>query len=155
MNVDSWCEKWGISKEALRELRDSILPPESTAGERISESEIQTRILLEATRKGLRLWRNNVGAFTGASGSLVRYGLANTSSKVNSVIKSSDLIGIRPIITLQEHVGQTFGKFVAIEVKRKGWTYRGTPRELAQARFLELVRTFGGEAKFCNEEGHL
>jgi hypothetical protein len=88
-------------------------------------------------------------------GKLVRYGLANDSKAVNEMIKSSDLIGIRPVLITPAHVGYTVGQFVAREVKAGAWMYRGTSHEQAQKRFLELVAGMGGDACFANGEGTL
>jgi len=120
-----------------------------------SEAELQTKIRLEASQKGIRLWRNNVGAVHTAEGHFLRFGLANESAQMNKKIKSSDLIGIRPIVIQPHHVGLTIGQFVAREVKAPNWKYKATEREIAQQRFLELVKKLGGDAVFANSVGTL
>jgi hypothetical protein len=69
---------------------------------------------------------------------------------MNAAVKSSDLIGIRPV-----HLpdGRIIGQFVAREVKAGSWCYTGTPQEKAQLTFLELVASMGGDASFCNDTG--
>jgi len=155
IHLNEWAARWGIPFEAVEDLRrimGSIMTdPAIQFGE--SETAVQTRIRLEASRVGCRLWRNNVGGFHTDEGGFVRYGLANESKQMNDTIKSSDLIGIRPVRIEPHHVGQLLGQFVAREVKREGWRYSGTPREVAQLRFLELVLSLGGDAGFANSEG--
>jgi len=119
------------------------------------ESTIQAEIRVEAAARGMVLWRNNVGAAKDASGNFFRFGLANDSAKMAKMIKSSDLIGIRPVVITQDMVGKTFGQFVAREVKREDWTFKGTPREEAQLKFLDLVRDLGGDAEFASGPGTL
>ena len=123
-----------------------------------SESRNQQDIRLRAAQQGGVLWRNNVGAtparephrcpHCGTRSEIlrtpVRYGLANDSHKLNSRIKSADLIGITPVII----AGQRVGVFTSIEVKREGWEYTGTGREPAQLAWADLVRRFGGLASF-------
>lgn len=115
-----------------------------------SEAAVQTEVRLETCKKGVRLWRNNVGALQDASGRYVRYGLANESKKINDVIKSSDLIGITPTVITPDMVGQTVGIFTSYEVKHEGWKYSGSPREQAQAAWLTLVKNLGGIAAFVS-----
>lgn len=115
----------------------------------MSEATIQKKIRLAYANNGVTLWRNNVGACQDASGNFIRYGLANESKQMNDNIKSSDLIGIKPIVITQDMVGATIGQFVAIETKRPGWKYTGTDREKAQLKFIELVKRLGGDAGFC------
>lgn len=160
MTLSAWASKWGVPPEAVVELRRQLGTLDDvsnriqiTGGE--SEAAVQTRIRLEASRIGARLWRNNVGAMRTAEGSFVRYGLANESKPMNDRIKSSDLIGIRPITIAPLHVGMVIGQFVAREVKAGGWTYTGTPREQAQKTYIDLVVSLGGDAAFANREGTL
>lgn len=119
----------------------------------ISESASQAAVRLEASRLGIKLLRNNVGVLQDARGVPVRYGLANESHSVNAAVKSSDLIGWRPVLITQQHVGQVIGQFVSRECKRPGWKYSGTDREKAQLAWLTLVASGGGDASFCTGEG--
>lgn len=155
--LTTWAVHWNVPAGALQELRAmmGIMPdaPEGRPGR--SEANVQSRVRLEAARKGLHLWRNNNGACVDENGNHIRYGLANDSKKLNEFIKSSDLIGIRSVEIQPHHVGQVIGQFVAREVKPEGWVYSGTDREVAQRRFIELVTLHGGDARFCNEEGTL
>ena len=114
-----------------------------------SEAAVQTEIMVKASELGMRLWRNNVGACVDANGNHLRYGLCNSSKQMNAVFKSSDLIGIRPVTITQDMVGSVIGQFVSIEAKREGWrrSMKNT-REAAQAKWLDLVRSLGGYAKF-------
>lgn len=115
-----------------------------------SESKQQSLIRLEATTKGMTLFRNNVGALIDDRGIPVRYGLANESKQMNKVIKSSDLIGIRPLMITQDMIGKTIGQFVSIEVKSENWKYTGTEREIAQKAWIDFINNHGGFAIFAN-----
>lgn len=121
----------------------------------MTEAQIQALIRLEAARLGMRLWRNNVGVLLDRNNRPVRFGLANDSAQLNAAFKSSDLIGIRPILITQDMVGQTIGQFVAREVKEANWIRRDTPRERAQQAFIDLINELGGDAQFATEEGTL
>ena len=158
MNLNQWAIKWGVPFEAVEDLRREFgtintdpVPAENDG----SETRVQTSIRLEASQKGARLWRNNVGATTTDEGSFIRYGLANDSKKMNAVLKSSDLIGIRPVTITAVMVGTIIGQFVAREVKPEQWTYTATKREVAQLNYLELVAGLGGDACFANKVGTL
>jgi hypothetical protein len=117
----------------------------------MNEKTVSNKIRLIASKNNAVLWRNNVGCFNSEKG-YVRYGLANESKKMNSSFKSSDLIGITAIEITPDMVGQTVGVFTAVEVKKKGWEYKGTAREKAQLAFLNYVRKLGGIGIFSDGE---
>jgi len=154
MTLTQWAARHGVSAEALAELTGIVIDPQSAPTGQ-SEAAVQQLVRLEASRLGMSLFRNNVGACKDDTGRVIRYGLCNDSAQMNKVIKSSDLIGIRPIIITPDMMGHTIGQFVAREVKRPGWSYRGTDREVAQQSFGQLVLRLGGDFKFCTGEGSL
>lgn len=156
--LEDWARTWAIPDSALADLRARLgafdyeqpLPPGASSR---SEAAVQAASRVEASKQGMRLWRNNIGAYLDPeSGTFVRYGLANDSKQVNEIIKSGDLIGIRPRIIGPEHVGTRIGQFVSIECKAGDWKWRGTPREVAQANWANLVNSLGGDAKFVTHE---
>lgn len=153
-----WAEVWGISQIAINDLRASLILPVSAQPSRIveSESSVQSLIRLEGALKNVKLWRNNVGVLTNPeTGQPVRYGLANDSKALSEVLKSSDLIGWRPVRIEQHHVGSLIAQFVARECKRPDWKYSGTEREQAQMRWLTIITADGGDAGFASGEGTL
>lgn len=114
----------------------------------MNESNLLNLIRLESSRKNILTWRNNVGAAFSKTGSFIRFGLGNESALVNSQLKSSDLIGIKPVVITQDMVGKTIGQFVSFEVKKPKWVYSETHREKAQFNWIELINKYGGYAKF-------
>lgn len=154
MTLEQWALRWQVPLDALHELRrafgQSDNPPAPLVG--ASEAAVQTRVRLEASRRGMRVFRNNVGGGKLADGSFVRWGLANDSAALNEKLKSSDLIGIRPVVITDTHVGSTIGQFVSLEVKAAGWRFTGTEREVAQEAWLRLVTSLGGHARFTTGE---
>lgn len=152
MNLDNWADKWHVSHVALEDLRRVLGTVPGTAPVAETALRAETDVLnferVRASEQGARLWRNNVGAAHTDTGSFIRYGLANDSAQMNRVLKSSDLIGIRPVGITEADVGKTFGLFVARECKRPGWKFTGTERETAQLAFIQLVTALGGDAKF-------
>ena len=157
--VYQWATRHGVSLQALNELQAIFgmhgghdLPP---AVKGTSEAAVQAAVRLEAARKGVRLFRNNVGALIDSRGVPVRYGLANDSKQVNEVMKSADLIGWRPLLIEPRHVGQCLAQFVSREVKAVGWHYTGSDREPAQLAWAQLVTSGGGDAAFCTGVGTL
>ena len=91
-SLNSWATKWGLPRAALEELIDVLESPggSGSGGSTGDEARVQSEVCLEASRKGCRLWRNNNGAFKNANGRLVRFGLGNTSKRINQALKSSD-----------------------------------------------------------------
>ena len=103
------------------------------------------------SRAGWRLWRNNVGAFHDNERNIhVRFGLANDSPQVNDVLKSADLIGIRPRIIQPHEVGMLIGQFVSRECKHADWKFSpNDAHEKAQMNWQLLVASLGGDAGFA------
>lgn len=157
MNLYDWASKWGIPQEAIKELMigtngQGVRSPESIT---TTESGAQQEVRLEASQKGRLLWRNNVGAGKLANGRFVRWGLANESAQMNQRIKSSDLIGIEPVIITESMVGMIIGRFIAREIKGPGWTFTGKGGENEQLAFINLVNAVGGNACFATGKGTL
>jgi hypothetical protein len=114
-----------------------------------SEDEIDQEIQLEASKMGILLMRNNSGVLENRDGTPVRYGLGNISKDQNKKFKSSDRIAIMPVTITPEMVGQTVGVFLAIEIKREGWKFKGEEREIGQKNFIDFVNARGGRAFFA------
>lgn len=160
MQLDQWAAKHNVSAEALAELKQLFVQPAPDAKPTTlplsSEAAVQQVIRLEAAPKGIRIWRNNVGVLKDERGVPVRFGLCNDSKKINEQIKSSDLIGIRPVLIQPHMVGMTIGQFVAREVKAPNWKLlSGDKRAQAQLRFIQLVQSLGGDACFATGGGTL
>jgi hypothetical protein len=127
-----------------------------------SETVVQQQARLAHARlPGAQNWRNNSGACTDQTGRLIRYGLGNDSAQLNAVIKSSDLIGITPVLIQPHMVGYHLGVFTALECKPSDWKMptpiagrdfkdqpEATQRALAQAKFHDIVRASCGYAGF-------
>lgn len=158
--LTDWARTWAIPDAALADLRARLgaldhFTPTSTPAPR-SEAAVQAATRVRASQLGWRLWRNNVGAFHDTERNIhVRYGLANDSPQVNAVVKSGDLIGIRPRVIQPEDIGTLIGQFVSIENKRTGWVYSGDPHEAAQLNWAKLVVSLGGDARFISNERDL
>jgi hypothetical protein len=161
MNLTDWAARWGIPAQALTELAQLPLEPTVRVLEGdASESNVQARVRLHAATQGIHLWRNNNGA--GAvvdpkklcsrcahlARSFIRWGLGNDSPNLNAVVKSADLIGWRPRVITADMVNLTIAQFVSRECKREGWTYKGTPEEVAQNRWHSMILAAGGDSAF-------
>lgn len=157
--INQWAQRWNVSPQAIQELRELMGQDPTNSDVNVvdgrSENAISshTRLNWPKQTNGV-LWRNNVGAMQDETGRVVRFGLANESKKMNEQVKSSDLIGIRPIEIMPFHIGKIIGQFVAIETKEEGWRYTGTKREAAQRKFHEIVISKGGYATFVSEIDH-
>ena len=155
MNLYKWAERWSIPLQAIAELRATLgidIPSGTAVSGIASEAQAMNSVRLQAARNGVYLWRNNVGACRDESGRMIRYGLANESERMNKVVKSSDLVGFRPVMIGPEHIGKPVAIFCARECKEPGWQYTGTERERAQLAFITLIATNGGDAKFTTGE---
>lgn len=157
--IFNWAYKYQVPMAALVELRElfglegNFPLPEAITG--TSEAAVQAAVRLEASQKGVRLWRNNVGALKDKRDVPVRYGLANDTKEMNERLKSADLIGWRPVVITQAMVGSTIAQFVSREIKEHGWHYIGDDHEKAQLAWAMLVTADGGDAGFCDGVGTL
>ncbi len=72
------------------------------------EADFMRQLQVEASERGERLFRNNVGIVKDVDGAYIRFGL---------VVGSGDLIGWRPVVITQAMVGSTIAQFTSVEVK--------------------------------------
>ena len=108
-----------------------------------TEAPVVKNIMLEASRLGMRLFRNNRGLFRTLDGERkVRAGLEAAGA--------SDLIGMTPVVITPEMVGQTVAVFTAVEVKKPSWKSPKTETEIQQQTFIDFVNSQGGIAHFLN-----
>lgn len=115
----------------------------------MSESDVQEKIQIISPYYGT-LQRNNSGAFKDATGRWVRYGLHNVSKKQNSILKSSDLIGITIVTVTPEMIGQKLAVYTAVEVKKPGWRYNPKDKkEVAQKNYINWIKNMFGYAGFA------
>lgn len=161
-SLTAWAIRHGVTLAALAELRTlvweeaaPVLAASPPKGYSDDEAYVQSEVRLEAARVGARLFRNNVGVLEDTRGVPVRYGLANDSAAMNERLKSSDLVGWKPVTITPEHVGRVIGQAVMRECKHRGWVYRGTDREQAQWRFIQLAQNDGCDAAFTTGPGSL
>lgn len=118
-----------------------------------NEGTIQRRILIAASKAGLRLFRNNTAL--GWVGQALRISKPTTAKlepgdvvirnarplHAGLCVGSSDLIGWAPRLITAEDVGKTLAVFCSVEVK--------TPKGRAsqeQRQFLKVVSDAGGVA---------
>lgn len=102
-----------------------------------TEASVQAEIIVRAFQMGFALWRNNSGVAR-EEHRHVRFGLGNDSARINKKWKSGDLVGVGPD-----------GRFLMLEIKKTGWVFTGTEREVAQANAINQVNALGGIAFFC------
>lgn len=105
---------------------------------------------------GGQLLRNNSGAMQTPTGRWVYFGVGNDGSKASKTRRSSDLIGITPMLILPHHVGRTIGVFTAIEAKREGWVYyENDDHTQHQLKYMTGISQRGGIASFISNETQL
>ena len=156
MSLLSWALRHHVSPAALNDLQIELglltpaLPPDAPAHGK-GEAFVQSAAVLAASRQGIRAFRNNSGAFQNDSGQLVRFGLGNTSAAVNAVLKSSDLIGWRPVRITPEMVGYRIAQFWGREAKEPGWQYTGKGREVQQKAFIDMGNAEGADLAFLTD----
>lgn len=97
----------------------------------MSESKLIKKLIIEASKQGDRLFRNNCGAYQDDTGRWIRYGVASPGG--------SDLIGWRSVIITPGMVGKKIAIFSALEVKM-GHT-KVTDNQQA---FVDTVNKAGG-----------
>lgn len=157
IQLHQWAIRHGITRAALQDLTNVLTYGETVAqaGKHslTTEGGASNDVRLEWSENGGRLMRNNVGMLKNERGVPVRYGLMNDSKQVNQKCKSSDLIGITPILITPEMVGCTIGQFTAREIKKPGWVFTGSERETAQLAFMNLINALGGNACFATGRG--
>lgn len=161
MTYQEWADSYPQAASALLQ----VLAPAAEynpASEGKSEAYAQQQARLSIARRGGLAWRNNVGASKSKESHRcpccgfafevkqppIRWGLCNDSHQLNAKIKSSDLIGIMPVLITTAMVGSTIGQFIAVETKRPGWSYKGDDHEVAQLAWLQLIASKGGVSMF-------
>ncbi len=146
MTISEWRNKYG--EEAYSDLL-SVFSTDVTYGHSGSETEAQRAIRLATAQVNGILFRNNSGVAR-EEDRVVRYGLGNESERLNKKLKSADLIGVTPLTVTPMNIGQTWGIFTAVEVKKPGWKFRaGDKRAAAQKNFLDNITIRGGIATFA------
>lgn len=88
----------------------------------MTEMDVVNKVILQASRLGARLFRNNTGTgWTGSKSARLPDGsmvLKNPRPlRAGLIIGSSDCIGWTPITITPEMVGRTIAVFTALEVK--------------------------------------
>lgn len=101
----------------------------------VNETNISKSIQLEGSKLGLRLFRNNRGAFKDKRGVWVKYGIGGDGG--------SDLIGFKRVKITQAMVGKSIAIFTACEVKKPN--SRTDPQRLRdQIKFISSINNAGG-----------
>ena len=146
-----WQIKYGVSDTAMLELFRIFQPDGTPHDDGKSESATSKTCELMSAKYGARIWRNNSGATKDENGRMIRYGLGNTSSRINAVMKSSDYIGFIPVTITPDMVGKRIAQFMALEMKKPGWKLLPSDkRGQAQAAFGSIVANGGGVFSFIS-----
>ena len=163
LTYEEWAFRYPEAAQELTQVTTECKQHEA-AGDDESWAQQNARFVI--ARAGGMSWRNNVGATPAkveyrcpkcshhgyVNQRIVRYGLCNDSAQLNAQFKSADLIGVVPRLITQQMVGSTIGQFLAVEVKKPGWSYKGKGREVQQQSYLSLVASKGGIAQFSTGE---
>jgi hypothetical protein len=104
----------------------------------MAESKTTANIRLEASRRGAKLFRNQVGAYKNPEGQYVSTGLCPGSS---------DVIGWVPVVVTPDMVGKKIAVFCAIEVKDP----KKSTRKKNQKDFIAALLKDGGRAGFAHD----
>jgi hypothetical protein len=154
MNFYEWARAEGLTFAQIRsyQLHLGTYDERLTDGEGSSEAAVVKRCQVRASKVGGRLWKNHKGAAVLQDGTFMRYGLLNESKRISDEIKSSDLIGVYPLVITTDMVGSTIGQLWLVEVKEEDWHYTGDAHETAQLKFLELGLAMGARATFATSE---
>ncbi len=96
----------------------------------LSEAELLKKLMIDGSKLGLRLFRNQQGVYELKDGRWLTSGLC---------VGSSDLIGYYPGTMTEAIVGRTVAVFVAVEAKGP----RGRPTK-EQEQFVDVVNRAGG-----------
>ena len=161
-NFGEWSKRHPQAAQELLQIQMAGVFPPTPDQEGRTEDWAQAQDRMAAARAGGLLWRNNVGALKTKEVHVcpacqfrfevarppLRWGVCNDSSKLNAKLKSSDLIGIKPVLITPQHVGTIIGQFAAVEEKKPGWVWKGDAHEQAQAAFGSLVVKAGGHFEF-------
>lgn len=154
MNFLEWAVAAGLTMEQIRSYQYHLgtYDERLTDGEGSSEAAVVARCKVRASKMGGRLWKNHKGAAVLQDGTFMRYGILNESKRISDDIKSSDLIGVYPLVITQDMVGSTVGQLWLVEVKEEDWHFTGDAHEMAQLKFLELGLAMGARATFATSE---
>lgn len=172
MTLTEWATRWALPAQALQELAGMGHVPDPPKKPEGSESYVQSAVRLEAAYKGIRLWRNNVGAGTIVHSRIIRslcpecrelvptrpirWGLANDSTNLNDELKSSDLVGWRSRLITSEMVGTKMAQPVLRECKEVGWALSpDDPHEQAQMRWHLMALADGCDSAIVSGTGSL
>lgn len=136
----------------------------------MSEAPVVKRVMLEASRIGSRLLRNNRGQFYTIDG-VQRLIAAAKSGEVKSMVEamkrlrvtragleapgSSDLVGVHPLKITPEMVGMTLGVLLIAECKAPGWVGPSDAHEIEQAHFIHTMNGFGAIGFFISNHEDL
>jgi len=113
-------------------IQRDLQKPKNPRRRILSEAAFMREFLLEMSKKGVRLWRNQVGTYKLIDGRVITTGFGRGSS---------DLIGYTPVVITQDMVGQKIAVFTAYELKSE--TGKATPNQLW---FIDHIKKAGGIA---------